>query len=120
MQFAQMLLNGGKLNGSRILGRKTVEFMHLNHLPISLLPFEIFGFPSPGLGFGLGSRVLLNVAESGVPGSVGSFGWSGAAKTYYWVDPKEELIGILMTQFMGSFDLPENDFQVLAYSALMD
>jgi CubicO group peptidase (beta-lactamase class C family) len=64
--------------------------------------------------------VLLNVAESGLPGSVGEFGWGGAAKTYYWVDPKEELVGILMTQYMVGFDIPEKDFQVLAYQALVN
>ena len=72
--------------------------MHMNHLPPALLPFELGGGTFSGYGFGLGSRVLLNVAESAMPGSVGEFGWDGAAKTYYWVDPKEELVGILMAQ----------------------
>jgi CubicO group peptidase (beta-lactamase class C family) len=120
LQFAQMLLNGGTLNGSRILGRKIVEFMHTNHLPADLLPFEIGGMPSLGYGFGLGSRVLMNVAESGFPGSVGEYGWSGAAKTHYWVDPQEALIGVFMTQFMVGMDIPEKDFQVIAYAAIMD
>ena len=112
MRFAQMLLNGGELEGRRILGRKTVELMHMNYLPQALLPWEIGGIPNPGYGFGLGSSVLLNVAESSKPGSVGEFGWSGAAKTNFWVDPQEELIGLLMTQFMMGFDLPEADFRV--------
>jgi CubicO group peptidase (beta-lactamase class C family) len=120
MRFAQMLLNGGELNGVRILAPKTVELMHTNHLPQSLLPYNIGPLPVSGYGFGLGSRVLLNVAESAMPGSVGEFGWAGAAKTYYWVDPKEELIGILMTQYMASFDLPEKDFQVLSYQAIIE
>ncbi len=120
MQFAQMLLNGGNLNGVRILGYKIVELMHMNHMPVNLLPFEIGGIPILGYGFGLGSRVLMNVAESAMPGSVGEFGWSGAAKTYYWVDSREEIIGILMTQYMMGVDLPEKDFQVLAYAALMN
>ena len=94
--------------------------MHTNHLPHSLLPYNIGPLPLSGYGFGLGSRVLLNVAESVMPGSVGEFGWAGAAKTYYWVDPKEELIGILMTQYMASFDLPEKDFQVLSYQAIIE
>ena len=72
-----------------------------------------------GYGFGLGSRVLMNVAESALPGSIGEYGWAGAAKTYFWVDPKEELIGILMAQYMVSFDTLEKDFQVLAYQALV-
>jgi CubicO group peptidase (beta-lactamase class C family) len=64
--------------------------------------------------------VLLNVAESALPGSVGEFGWGGAAKTHYWVDPQEELVGVFMTQFMVSFDLPEKDFLRLVYQALLD
>jgi CubicO group peptidase (beta-lactamase class C family) len=119
MRFAQMLLNRGELDGARILAPKIADLMHMNHLPQALLPYEIAGEPSAGYGFGLGSRVLLNVAESGLPGSVGEFGWGGAAKTYYWVDPKEELIGVLMTQYMVGFDIPEKDFQVLAYQALI-
>jgi len=115
-----MLLNRGDRRGARILGPKIADFMHMNHVPATLLPYEIGGIPSGGYGFGLGSRVLLNVAESERPGSVGEFGWGGAAKTYYWVDPQEQLIGVLMTQYMVGFDLPERDFQVLAYQALID
>ncbi len=119
-RFAQMLANGGELNGARILGRKTLELMHSNFVPAGLLPLEIGGLPMPGYGFGLGSRVLMDVAQSGAPGSVGEFGWSGAAKTHYWVDPKEELVGLFMTQSMMSFDLPELDLRALAYQAIED
>ena len=120
MRFAQMLLNRGQLEGVRILAPKIVDLMHMNHVPKSLLPWEIGGLPSMGYGFGLGSRVLLNVAESALPGSVGEFGWGGAAKTYYWIDPQEELIGILMAQYMAGWDEPEKDFQILAYQAMME
>jgi CubicO group peptidase (beta-lactamase class C family) len=120
MRFAQMLLNQGELDGVRILGRKTVELMHMNYLHPDLLPFKVVDPPYHGYGFGLGSRVLMNVAQSEKPGSVGEFGWSGAAKTYYWVDPKEEVIGLLMTQSMIEFGVPEVDFQVLTYQALVD
>jgi CubicO group peptidase (beta-lactamase class C family) len=120
LRFAQMLLQGGELDGARLLGRKTLELMHSNHLPASLLPYEIGGMPSCGYGFGLGSRVLLNVAEAQTPGSAGEFGWGGAAKTYYWVDPKEALVGVFMSQAMMAFDVPDMDFRVLAYSALVD
>ena len=115
-----MLLNRGELDGARILAPKIADLMHMNHMPPAMLPYEIGGIPSAGYGFGLGSRVLLNVADSAMPGSVGEFGWGGAAKTYYWVDPKEELVGVLMAQFMIAFDLPDKDFQVLAYQALLD
>jgi CubicO group peptidase (beta-lactamase class C family) len=120
LRFAQMLLQGGELDGCRLLSPKTLELMHANHLPASLLPYEIGGLPSYGYGFGLGSRVLLNVAESQIPGSLGEFGWGGAAKTYFWVDPVEELVGVFMSQAMMTFDVPDMDFRVLAYSALVD
>jgi len=119
-RFAQMLANGGELEGGRVIGRKTLELMHANHLPEKLLPIEIGGLPLPGYGFGLGSRVLLDVAQSGAPGSAGEFGWSGAAKTHYWVDPKEEMVALFMTQSMISFDLPELDLRALAYQAIVD
>jgi CubicO group peptidase (beta-lactamase class C family) len=119
-RFAQMLANGGELDGARILGRKTLELMHSNHVPPALLPLDVGGLPLPGYGFGLGSRVLMDVAQSGAPGSVGEFGWSGAAKTQYWVDPREDLVGLFMTQSMMSFDLPEYDLRALAYQAIED
>lgn len=119
-RFAQMLANGGELEGKRILGRKTLELMHANHVPPALLPLEIGGLPLPGYGFGLGSRVLMDAAQSGAPGSAGEFGWSGAAKTNYWVDPKEQMVGLFMTQSMMSFDLPELDLRALAYQAIDD
>ncbi len=119
-RFAQMLANGGELEGVRILGRKTLALMHANHLPPTLLPLMLDVVPLPGFGFGLGSRVALDVAETGAPGSVGEFGWAGAAKTYYWVDPIEQVVGIFMTQSMSSFDLPEFDLRALAYGAIID
>jgi CubicO group peptidase (beta-lactamase class C family) len=119
-RFAQMLANAGELDGTRVLGRKTLALMHSNHVPASLLPLEVGGLPIPGYGFGLGSRVLMDVAQSGAPGSHGEFGWSGAAKTYFWVDPQEYLVGLFMTQSMMSFDLPEFDLRALAYQAIID
>ena len=119
-RFAQMLANGGHLDGAQILGRKTLELMHANVVPLEFLPLEIGGSPMPGYGFGLGSRVALDVAQTGAPGSVGDFGWSGAAKTYYWVDPTEQIVGLFMTQSMLSFDLPELELRALAYQAIVD
>jgi CubicO group peptidase (beta-lactamase class C family) len=119
-RFAQMLLNGGELDGQRILAPKTVELIHSNHLPTQLMPFSIAFISYPGYGFGLGSRVLVNAAESGLPGSAGEFGWSGAANTYYWVDPEKKLIGIFMSQFMINMEPVQNNFHVLAYQALLD
>ncbi|MCS6840841.1 MAG: beta-lactamase family protein [Roseiflexus sp.] len=119
MRFALMLANGGELDGVRILGRKTLELMHVNHIPAALLPWEIAGITYPGYGFGLGSRVLMDVGLSGMPGTVGEFGWAGAAKTYYWVDPAESFVGVFMTQYQG-IDEPQRDFRVLAYQAIVE
>jgi CubicO group peptidase (beta-lactamase class C family) len=118
-RFAQMLLNGGQLDGASILGRKTVELMMQNHLT-QLNPPEF----SPGEGFGLGGSVVLDVARRGRLASAGAFGWSGAASTYYTVDPKEKLVAILMMQHLPQ-GLPHDPpkvslkFYNLVYQALV-
>jgi len=119
-RFAQMLGNGGELAGERVVGRKTLELMHGNRLTPAMLPWEIMGMPSPGLGFGLGSRVMLDVAASQGPGSVGEFGWAGAAKTYYWVDPVEDLVGVFMAQYMTGPEQPDRAFRSVVCQAIAD
>jgi CubicO group peptidase (beta-lactamase class C family) len=118
LRFAQMLLKRGELRGERIISPAIARLMHSNHLPAGLMPYSIATVMLPGYGYGLGSRVLLNPAESGLPGSAGEFGWAGAGNTYYWVDPKLEMIGIYMTQHMLSLELAQRDFYVLAYQAV--
>ena len=119
--FAQMLLNKGSFEGTQLLGRKTVELMTMNHVSKHIRPLEIGGFPVAGYGFGLGVEVLEDVAVSARHGSVGSHGWGGAAMTNYWVDPVEELVGIVMTQFMPSEFYPlTKEFRILTYQALVD
>jgi CubicO group peptidase (beta-lactamase class C family) len=124
MKFAQMLANGGRIDrsgsGERLIGRKTLELMHSNHVPSELLPYELLGLPSPGMGFGLGSRVMLEVAPTAGPGSVGEYGWAGAAKTYFWIDPSEDLVGLFMSQYMTGMLLPERDLRSLVYQAIDD
>jgi CubicO group peptidase (beta-lactamase class C family) len=121
LRFGQMLLNGGELEGTRILGRKTVELMVANHLLPELLPYEIGGMYSPGYGYGLGFSVLMDVGQCQCPGSEGVYGWSGAASTDFWVDPREALIGIQMAQFQpGGFYPIAADFKVAAYQAIVD
>lgn len=121
VRFAQMLLNGGELNGTRLLSRKTVDLMALNHLPATLLPLRIGDSVIGGYGFGLGVSVLMDVAGSGVLGSVGEYGWSGAATTRCWIDPQEELVGLFLTQFMPSGHYPiTREFKTLMYQALVD
>jgi CubicO group peptidase (beta-lactamase class C family) len=115
-RFSQMLLNRGELDGVRLLGRKTVEMMAQDHLPPGV---DCFG--NPHEGFGLGVSVIRNVAKSQMLGSVGNFGWGGAANTNFWIDPHEELIGILMLQYMPSDTYPVVvDFRNLVYQALVD
>jgi CubicO group peptidase (beta-lactamase class C family) len=113
-RFGQMLLNGGELEGVRILGRKTVEWMLQNHLPAGVLPMN-----EPANGFGIGGAVLLHPGLSHRPGSVGKFGWGGAANTEWWIDPVEGLNCLLMLQYMPCFTIPiVEDFAQLAYQAL--
>jgi CubicO group peptidase (beta-lactamase class C family) len=81
---------------------------------------SIDALPLPGYGFGLGSRVALDVAQTGASGSIGDFGWAGAAKTYYWADPVEHMVGLFMAQSMSSFDLPELELRAIAYGAIAD
>jgi CubicO group peptidase (beta-lactamase class C family) len=120
-RFAQMLCNGGTLDGVRVIGRKTLELMHSNHLPPALLPLTLDGLPiERGFGFGLGSRVAVDRAGFVRSGSVGEFGWSGAAKTYYWVDPVEQIVALFMTQSLWSFHLPEHDLAAIVYGAVED
>ncbi len=120
MRFGQMLVNGGELDGERVVGPKTLELMHSNHLPEALLPYDLIGQPARGMGFGLGSRVMMNPAEFGGTGSVGEFGWAGAAKTYYWVDPAEELVGVFMAQYMTGVREPDRTMRSLTYQAITD
>lgn len=115
-RFHQMMLNGGELDGARLLGRKTVELITANHT--GELPIWLTG---PGYGFGLGYSVVKDVGQTGQPASVGSYSWGGAFCTYFWVDPAEELIGIMMTQVRPYDHLNIRlEFQVLVNQAIVD
>lgn len=121
-RFAQMLVNGGELNGVRLLSPRTVALMEMNQAPAEALPYEqsAGSLKNAGYGYGLGMRVLTDVAASGRAGSVGEFGWDGAFATYFWVDRKEALYGLLMTQHQAwSFPLHQQ-FKILTYQALTD
>ena len=116
LRFHQMMLNGGELDGVRILGRKTVELMTSNHTG----DLEIW-LRGSGAGFGLGYSVLTDMGEAASTSSVGTFGWGGAYCTYFWVDPQEELIGIVMTQVRPYTHLNiRQDFNVLVNQAIVD
>ena len=114
LRFCQMLLNDGALDGQRLLGRKTVELIRLNHISDEWQPLE-----RTGCGFGLGFAVVTDVADTHSLGSLGTYSWGGLASTTFWIDPVEELIGILMTQLIG--DSPFHaQFRVLTYQAITD
>ncbi len=112
-RFLQMLLDGGELDGVRILSPKTVELMTVDHL--DGIAYE------PGLGFGLGFRVTLDVGARGVPGSLGEFGWGGAYHSTYWVDPEEELVVVYFTQLIPSRGLDDHGkLRALVYQAIVE
>jgi CubicO group peptidase (beta-lactamase class C family) len=124
-RFALMLAGGGKLGDARILSRKTVELMTANHLNASeqesfgLRGYRVFS----GNAFGLGVMVQTEPAGTRGLGSVGKHGWGGAAGTWYWVDPEEELVAILMIQRMSFGGPPiaiSRDFETAVYQAIAD
>jgi CubicO group peptidase (beta-lactamase class C family) len=111
-RFAQMLLNGGELNGVRILGRKTVELMTSDSLPTANVGW------ARGIRYGLGVSVLSDPALTGNPGSKGAFGWSGHATTWVGIDPREDLVALLFAQDMPKDSAFVAKFQALVYQAL--
>src|SRR5215470_5319005 len=96
-RFCQLLLNGGTLDGKRILGPKTVAYMTVDHLGTVVAPGPLY-LPGAGFGFGLGFAVRKDAGVSPFAGSVGEFNWGGAGGTYFWVDPKEDLFVVFMMQ----------------------
>ena len=123
-RFCQMMLNGESLEGAHILGRKSVELMTMNHLPggRDLTELAVGAFSETtyeGVGFGLGVSVTLDLAVAQTIGSVGEYGWGGAASTAYWIDPKEDLIVIFMVQFWmsGTFNF-RGQLKSIVYPAL--
>lgn len=113
-RFLQTLLDGGVLDGKRILAPSTVRLMTTNHVG-DLFPW------TEGTGFGLGFSVLEDLGERGQPGSVGEFAWGGAYHSTYWVDPTEELVVVYLTQLRPAGDLDDADrVRALVYAALLD
>ena len=121
-RFCQMLVNGGELDGVRLLGPKTVALFSMNHAPEAALPY---GFSEndlyhAGYGFSLGTRVLMDISKSGLYGSIGEFGWDGAFSTYFWVDPREQLYGLMMLQHAPNAYYPiHQQFKQLTYQAML-
>jgi CubicO group peptidase (beta-lactamase class C family) len=123
-RFCRMCLNGGELDGARIVGRKTLDLMMQNHLPggsdLSKMSKSLFSeAANAGTGFGLGFAVNIDVARSMIPGSVGEYYWGGMFSTAFFIDPVERLTMIFMTQMSPSNTYPiRRELKTLIYSAL--
>ncbi len=125
MRFCEMLRRGGELDGHRILGPRTLEIMHMNHLPggKDLTQVAIGGFSetaNEGVGFGLGFASTMDQVRTGSLGA-GDYYWGGAASTIFWVDPKEDLTAVFMTQLMpsGTFNF-RGQLKSIVYGSIID
>lgn len=123
-RFTEVLRRKGELNGVRLLGRKTVEFMTANHLGGDMADMgqPTFGESRfEGVGFGFGMSVMLDPARANIMGTPGEYAWGGAASTAFWIDPVEDMTVIFMTQLMPSSAYPlRRELRVLTYQALID
>lgn len=115
-RFCQMMLNGGTMNGQRLLGRKTVELMTSDHMPAVLAKYD----PNSDFAFGLGFRIIKNVPMTGAPGSIGDYSWGGAAGTIFWVDPVEDFVAVTMIQLRSSPYNLRREMHSLIYQAIVD
>jgi CubicO group peptidase (beta-lactamase class C family) len=119
LRFARMLLNGGELDGARLLGQKTVDLLRSNHLnPAQLVTMGSPELPNNGFGYGLGVGVLMDRGLNGAMRSNGSYGWGGAAGTEMVIDPQEEMILLLGTQRLYAPYAHSMLFQNMVYQAL--
>lgn len=122
MIFSQMLLNRGEYNGVRFLRSTTVDLMTSNHISNEKMPVDdFFGPLLHGMGFGLGFAVLKENIQSGLIGSAGAYWWAGTANTYFYIDPKKDLILIFMTQYVPNFRYPVcKEFRELVYKSIAE
>ena len=125
-RFCQMLLNGGKLQDVQILGRKTVEYMRLNHLPdnrdMAAMGQPVWSETSyDGIGFGLGFAVVIDPVKAQIVTSEGEHHWGGAASTFFWLDPEEDLFVVFFTQLIPSSTYPiRRELRTLVYQAIIE
>jgi CubicO group peptidase (beta-lactamase class C family) len=129
MRFCRMMLGGGTLDGVQILSPKTVEMFSMNLLPDGKSLTDLVAAPGMfseagynGVGFSIGCGVTMDISKTHVPGTPGEFFWGGAASTAFWIDPKEDLAVVFMTQVMGSDArlTLRRDLRTLVYSAMTD
>ncbi len=127
LRFCQMLVHGGQLDGAHILSPKTIELMASNHLPggkdipASCITSYSEAAMYAGVGFGLGFSVVIPTHEPVMPRTIGSFAWGGAANTFFWIDPVEELACVFMSQLVPTGAFPVHaQMRALVYSAFND
>ena len=118
LEFALMTRDGKSRSGRTLISRKMLEFAWHNRLPTNLIPIAVGPFPSPGYGWNLLGRVMVNPGNAIHLTGNGEGGWAGAAGTYYWVDRSEDFVGIVMTQNLGIVSPMRNDMQSVAYQAI--
>ena len=128
MRFCRMMLGGGTLDGVQILSPKTVELFSLNYLPDNQLLSDLSAAATfneagyGGIGFSIGCGVTMDRSLTRVPGTPGEYFWGGAASTAFWIDPKEDLTVVFMTQVMGTDArlTLRRDLRTLVYSAMTE
>jgi len=124
LRFCKFMLNKGELDGVRLLGRKTVELMTMNHLKGDMADMGMSRWSestAEGIGFGLGFSVTLDPAKAHIVGTRGEFSWGGAASTTFWCDPVEDMAVVMLTQLMPSTTYPiRRELRVLSYQAIVD
>jgi CubicO group peptidase (beta-lactamase class C family) len=125
-RFTQMLLREGELDGARLLGPRTLQYMTDNHLPGGA-DLEQIGRPLfaettfDGVGFGLGFSVVMNPVANKVLSNAGEYAWGGAASTAFWVDPVDDITCVFLTQLLPSSTYPiRSELKTLVYQALID
>ncbi len=117
--FARMLLSGKSDDGAPIMSHNTHHMLQVNRIPAAQMPLRIGPNALPGYGWGLIGRVMLDQGQAvGFTGG-GEFGWAGAASTYFWVDPREQMTGVIMTQYLGASLPLSDDMRSAAYQALV-
>lgn len=120
MKIAKFLASGKTATGERLLSRTAHKMMWTNRVPESQQPLRIGPAALPGYGFSLAGRVMLDTGRALSLTSVGERGWAGAASTYFWIDPAEDMIGVVMSQYLGSQIPLADDMRVAVYQALDD
>lgn len=124
LRFCKFMLNKGELDGVRLLGRKTIELMTMNHLKGDMADMGMARWSestAEGIGFGLGFSVMLDPAKAHIVGTPGEYSWGGAASTTFWCDPAEDMAVVMLTQLMPSTTYPiRRELRVLTYQAIVD